>query len=166
MLTIWQKNAKFSDDVNEGPMSNCPRYRPQSGCDVDVALTFMSLCFPRLVPVPKFTLAVNRSTKSFNVTVESDKKVKALWCYRIDDNCMVDDSVTTVAVRNPPRHLRLPSRTLGSSLNATFLCFCFRSIHRSPRRLFSASLTFCPACVCRYFLKKFFLIFNSLMLFC
>lgn len=101
---VSAKNAKFSDEMDERQCSH-----PKSGCDVDVVLTLPSLCVPHLVPVPRFTLAVNLSAKSFNVTVESDEKVKALWCYRSNDNCMVDDDVTPVAVRNPPRHLRLPS---------------------------------------------------------
>lgn len=96
----------FSDDMNGRPMSDCQSCHP-------AMLTVPPLRFPPLAPVPRFTLAVNPSTKSFNVTVQSDKTVKALWCYRSDANCMVDDDVTPVAVRNLPRHLRLLSCTLG-----------------------------------------------------
>lgn len=97
--SVWllsDKNAKFTDKTNEEPTSDLNDLILKM--TVMSVLTVRSLCFTHLAPVPKFTLTVNVSTKSVNVTLESDRKVNALWCYRSDDNCMWDDGVTPVVV--------------------------------------------------------------------
>lgn len=81
-------------------------------------------------PVPKFTLTVNLSTKSFNVTVETGEKVNALWCYRSSANCMSENGVTPVAID--------PSQSPSALLNFTYLlpCVCLQVYYTytdSPR---------------------------------
>lgn len=166
---VWQKgkNSVMTGQNQAVPLRSARKHvhvrsdwaHPKSACGVDLlpsqaVPTTPSLCFLHLVPVPKFTLAVNLSAKTFNVTVEPRgahrEKVLALWCYRSSANCMSENGVTPVAVGGPARHLRLPSCP-PDLLWTLSLCRLSRSTHLSLRRLFSTSLTSCPVCVCRYF---------------
>lgn len=58
-----------------------------------------SVCLLDLAPVPTFSLSVDLSTKSLNVTVEPGKAVYARWCYKSNADCMGEDGSTQVTVR-------------------------------------------------------------------
>ncbi|XP_074538342.1 interleukin-17 receptor E [Halichoeres trimaculatus] len=82
-------------------------------------------------PVPNFSLSVNQSSKSINVTVDPGHQVKIRWCY-------LKNSGGCIAPSGNSPHIIDPSQSLSAVLNFPYLlpCVCVEGYytHKDARR--------------------------------
>lgn len=137
-------------------------FNPKSAARVHVLQSqavpiISSACLLDLDPVPTFSLSVDLSTKSLNVTVEPGKAVYARWCYRSNADCMGEDGSPQVTVRTS--RTLIHCHTLWIFLLMSYVSLWSAQIDPSWSPSALVNITYLLPCVCVQVLSVHFFLF-------